>query len=481
MKQGEGFPERTTILIQLLVILIVVLAPLFHASTVQAQTGLGAKYCGGISKKYGIVGTAANTTYQRTISKYYYIRITGIIDVSTEEYVQYALQKAEADNAALILLINTPGGYLDPATNIVAMIDHSSVPVIGYVVDKWAESAGALILLSTDIAAMQPGTIIGSMQPVIYNPQTGTYKPVNESKIINPIIQLLCEHAATKGRNATQLVRFVLYNDNLGAEQALKRGVIDYVAPSLQDLLEDVNGVVVALPSGDTVRLLVPPGSQVYEIPPPPRVVIVHALSDPLLSGVLLSLGTLIIIFSIISGHLAFATIGALLLLLGLAGSGYSPNMVSVLLIILGALLLAVEMHTPSFGLLGGVGIVMIVLGIALLPSGGGFSVPQSYAYTLLAALYATGAIVGGLTAFIVYKVIQVKRKKPIIWTIIGSTGIADDEISPDKPGFVIIEGEYWKATSRTRIRKGEKVRVVGKDGPLLIVEPLREDERGQG
>ncbi len=428
------------------------------------------------NKKYGIIGTINNTRYNYIINKFYYIKITGIIDTSTENYVRYAISKAKADNAALIILLNTPGGYLEPATNIVALIDKSGVPVIGYVVDKWAESAGALIFLSTDIATMQPGTIIGSMQPVMYNPQTGTYKPINESKILNPIIALLCEHAATKGRNGTELIRFVLYNDNLGAEEALKYHVIDFIAPDMNSLLTEINGKVVRLPTGVSVALD-SENAVVEEVAPPPSVVVLHSVSDPIISGLLLSLGTLIIIFSIISGHLPFAAVGALLLLLGLAGSGYNPNIVSLLLIILGSILLAVELHTPSFGIIGGVGIVMIVLGVALLPTGTGFSVPPGYANTILAALYGIGIVIGIFTAFIIYKIIKIKKKKPLVWNIVGSIGIADDDLEPGKPGFVIVEGEYWKAFSDYRIRKGEKVIVKGKDGPILIVEPIRDSE----
>ena len=435
----------------------------------QAQSSMGSKYCGNVEKKYGLF-RLYNGHVDITINKYYYIEIYGVIDSSTEDYVRYALRVAEDNNAGLVLLLNTPGGYLDAATNIVSLINRARVPVIAYVVDKWAESAGTLILVTSHVAAMQPGTIIGSMQPVYYNPQSGVYKPVNESKIINPIIKILCEHGATKGRNATALVGFVLKNYNFGAEEALRYHVIDAVADNMDELLANLSGSVVVLPSGPVVRLGEP--VSVEYIPPPPRVVIVHALSDPILSGLLLSLGTLIIIFSIISGHLAYATLGALLLLLGLAGTGYSPNMVSLFLIIIGSLLLAIEIHTPGFGLFGGVGIVMLVLGIVLLPTGGGFAVNIKYANMILYILYSIGAFVGSITAFIVYKLIQVRRRKPIVWSIIGSEGRALDDIPPGGEGFIMVQGEYWKARSESDepIKRGEKVVVVGKDGPILIV-----------
>ncbi len=448
-----------------------------QTNTTPTYDTLGAKYCGSVEKMYGIIGTTSNTTYDRVISgKYYYIEITGIIDTSTEEYVKYAIQIAEENNAALIILLNTPGGYLDPATNIVTIIDDAKIPVIGYVVDKWAESAGTLILMSTHIAAMQPGTIIGSMQPIAYDPQTGSYQPINDSKIINPLIKLLCEHAATKGRNSTALARFVLYNDNYGAYEALDKGVIEIVASDTTDLISKLNNLVVALPSGYTYAFINGDGAiTVEEIPPPPRVIVIHALSDPILSGILLSLGMLILLFSIISGHLAYATIGALFLILGMAGTGYNINMVTILLLALGALLVVIEMHTPGFGVLGGVGIVMLVLGIALLPAGAGFAVPQGYANTLLASLYITGAIMGVFTVYVVYKVLEVRKRQPIVWSITGKIGETVDDLEPGKPGFIIVEGEYWKAISNEFVPRGSKVKVLRKEGPVLYVEKIEE------
>jgi len=434
--------------------------------TAQVQD-IGAKYCGDVEKEYGLYWSY-NGSVDSVVDHYYYIEIFGIIDISTEEYVKYAISIAEEDNAGLILLLNTPGGYLEAATNIVAAVNRARVPVIAFVVDKWAESAGTMILVTSHVAAMQPGTIIGSMQPVLYDPQTGMYKPVNESKIINPIIKILCEHGATKGRNASALVGFVLENYNFGAEEALRYGVIEVVASDIEDLLAKLDGSVVVLPSGLVLRLASGP---VEHIPPTPRIAVMHALADPILSGMLLSLGTLIIIFSIISGHFAFATIGALFLLLGLLGTGYSPNMVSLFLIIIGAMLLAIEIHTPGFGIFGVVGTIMVVLGVVLLPTGGGFAVSPNYANTILSILYAIGAGVGGLTVFVVYKLIQVKRKKPVLWSIVGSEGRAIDDIPPGGEGFVIVQGEYWKATSDEYIRKGDPVVVVDKRGPLLVVK----------
>jgi len=399
-----------------------------------------------------------------------YIEINGVIDNAMLDYVKSAIRYAEDRNSPLVILLDTPGGYLDSAINIVLAIDDSRVPVIGYVERGWALSAGTLILVSTHVAAMAPGTQIGSMQPVMYDPTTGSYQPVNESKIINPILKFLDEHAATKGRNETQLHRFVTHNDNLGPQEALRYHVIDLIADDMPDLIRKLNGSVVATKYGNARLLL--DGSYV-EYQPGVRVQILHLLSDPILAGVLLTLGTLIILFTLASGHAAFATIGALLLLLGLAGNGFNPNYTALILILLGTILLFIEIHTPGFGVIGGAGVLMLILGIALLPvSSGGFTVSPTYASRILYTLYSIGAVMGVATAYIVYKVIQARRRPPVVWSIVGARGRALDEISESREGFIMVEGEYWKARSaQGTIKPGDEVIVVDKDGPILIVK----------
>ena len=456
------------------VMLLALLLAVALLNTVQAgaQEDLGARYCGAQERRYGL--EPPGTPHDRVAGPLVYtIRIEGVVDYAMAEYVEAAIQAAERDNAVLVIQLNTPGGLLDAALEIVTAIDDSRAPVIGYVVDRWAESAGTLILMSTHVAAMQPGTIIGSVQPIAYDPATGGYRPINESKIINPIIKVFCEHGATKGRNATALVRFVLYNDNYGAEEALRIGVIEVVARDMGDLLSQLNGRVVALPSGDRV-LLDLANPRVEELQPSLRITILHTLSDPMLAGILLSLGTLIVLFSLVSGNPGAVGVGVLLLLLGLAGQGFNPNMTSLFLILGGSILLFIEIYTPGFGLIGGTGIVMLVLGIALLPvggDGGGFTVSPQYAGQLVKMLYATGGFFGVLTAFIVYKVIQVRKREPIVWDIVGARGRAVDRIEPGKPGFVIVEGEYWKAVSDEVIEPGDKVLVVGKEEHILKVK----------
>ncbi len=407
------------------------------------------------------------------------IRIDGMIGPGKSCYVDDALRLAEARNAVLLVELNTPGGYLEDGFHIAEAFYRANVPVVGFVVDRWALSAGTLILLSTHIAAMQPGTTIGSMQPVEYNPATGTYQPVNESKILNPILAKVEVYAGSRGRNVTAAKAFVLENLNLKAEEALKYHVIEVVASDIRDLLNKIDGWNVTLYNGETIKLNTK-GASIIEYGPSIRCLLLDSLSDPLVNGLLMSLGFMILLFSIISGHYYSVPIGLLLLLLGLVGSGFNVNIVALFILFVGALLFAIELVTPGFGVLGITGIIMLAIGFILLPLGvPGWFVgnPEEYYQMIIITGIALGLFLGGITAFILYKVIQARRRKPRLWVLEGKIGRALDPIGPGRQGFIIVEGEYWMAESEDEIKPDEYVVVVGRKGRLLVVRKATSEE----
>jgi len=183
-----------------------------------------------------------------------------------------------------------------------------------------------------------------------------------------------------------------------------------------------------------------------------------------------MTFGLIITLFSLLSGNYHSVPIGLLLLLLGLLGSGFNINYTSLALILVGSTLLIIELVTPGFGVLGITGIIMLVLGIALSPAGGGYSISKEYATKFLYSAYISGGVLGFLAGVAVYKVLKVRRKEPIIWTIVGKKGRALDDIGPNNEGFVIVEGEYWLAVSDEEIKKDEAIIVVAKEGHKLRV-----------
>lgn len=407
--------------------------------------------------------------------KVYVFRFEGrIINQGLATALINALNKAESENAILLLIIDTPGGELDATEKIVKAILNSAIPVVGYVYPRGATawSAGTIILLSCHIAAMAPGTAIGAAQPVMYGPEG--FQPINYSKIINPVAELVQTISKERGRNETAAYEFVTKNLTLNYEEALKNHVIDVVADNIPDLLIKINGLTVKTPYGKIE--INTKGYMIEEYGWSLGEVLSNTLADPLIANILLMLGFYILLISLFTGHYPMVAVGLLLFILGLFGMGFAINTVSSILIIVGVILLVIELVTPGFGVLGTTGIIMIALGFILLP----IYLPQSWYITpefylrFLTAGLIIGFLASGFFAFVIYKVVKAKRAKPLIWTIVGAKGKALDDISPEKEGFVLIDGEYWMATSDEKINAGDEVVVVDKIGPKLKVKKAK-------
>lgn len=424
----------------------------------------------------GGVETRNTIREEYVVSKVVVFKLDGdSIDQGVSRALLKALDKARREHAILVLLLHTPGGEFSSTMRIVEEFLRSDIPVVGFVHKGYALSAGTIILLSTHIAAMAPGTVIGASQPVTYNPLAGVYRPVNESKILNPIVKMMEVIAEERGRNKTAAKAFVLENLSLDPKTALKYHVIDLIAYSVNDLLEKINGKTIRLVGNKTIRILIKhPTIEEYEWGLAEH--LVHVLSDPLLSSLLFMLGFYVLLLGLLSGQVHVAVVGILLFILGLVGVGFSVNILSVILMLLGSILLVVELFViPGFGIVGITGIIMIVLGILLMP----YYLPERWIITqeFYQRFVNTALIVGGALgvffAFALYKIIKAKRLKPKVGVLEQKVGEAIDPIKPGRRGFIIVNGEYWLAESEEEIKPGEKVVVIAKSGPILKVKKL--------
>lgn len=401
------------------------------------------------------------------------------IDSGLASEIKRAIETAEEEGAILLLILDTPGGELSATESIVREILNSPVPVVGYVYPKGAAawSAGSLILLSCHIAAMAPGTNVGAAQPVTIGP-TG-YEPINYSKIINPTAALFKTTAKERGRNETAAELIVRRNLTLDSEEALKYRVIDVVASNIPDLLSKINGYTVNTTAGSVKLNLKNYVLEEYVWSISGR--FIHTISDPVVSQLLLMLGFYVLLLSLISAHYASAIVGVLLLLLGLVGSGFSVNLVSTILIILGFILLVIEATLiPGFGVVGVTGIIMIIAGLIMMPVylPERWSVPPEYYSRILLAAGSITAALTGIFGFTMYKALKARLSPPKLkFTVEGKIGVAMDKITPDSKGVVLVEGEYWIATSDEEVKRGEKVVIVSKEGPIVKVKPIRESE----
>lgn len=395
--------------------------------------------------------------------------IEGTITRATLEYVEEVLELGERDNAqAIILRLNTPGGGVAETEKIVELMINSPTPIIGFVDPPGASavSAGTWILMATDVAAMAPGTTIGSLQPVIIGPEG--FQPVEEDKIVNFVVEKVQEVLALHGRNESLADAFVRENLNLGATDALEAGAIEVVADDTQDLLDKVNGMV-TYHKGIELSFSNP----VLEIRGPSiRVRAIVIISDPLVGSILLLLGIYGIIFGISTPGHGAEIFGTIAVALGLVGLGFSVSLIALFLIVLGVALLIVEIATPSFGAVGTGGIIAILIGTLFLApiSPPTFLITPEAQLRILITLLVPTAAVGGFLLFALYKVIQVRRQRPYHDRLIGETAVALDSLGPGKRGYVRYEGELWQAVSEEEIQPDDRVFILRREGPVLTV-----------
>jgi membrane-bound serine protease (ClpP class) len=404
------------------------------------------------------------------------LRIEGTITPATAIYVEEGLRHASYVRAsAVILILNTPGGLLDSTIRILDLMEQSDVPVIAYVYPPGsarAWSAGTYILVGSHIAAMASHTIIGSCQPVDFMGQ-----PINDTKRINALVKLMETKAEERGRNVTVAKKFVIENLNLKADEAYKLGITD-VPPvdGLRELLNLVNGMEVKTKAG--IVKLETLNADVVEYNPSLRVAVLTVISDPQIAYILMTVGLLALIFGLASGVYPSAIVGAIMTILGIIGLGATPlSLGSLLLIALGLILLLVEALTPGFGLFGISGIISLALGallvIAFEPMR--WVVSPEWIGAFVWIIVAITAPIAAFAAFMAYKVIEVRRRKPFLGTVVGEVAEAIDNMDEGGEGFVIFRGELWMARALKKVAKGSKVRIVAKEGPRLIVEPLEQ------
>ncbi|KGK98972.1 nodulation protein NfeD [Methanococcoides methylutens] len=397
------------------------------------------------------------------------LELSDSITPVSDDLVVDALLVAEQEGyEALVITLNTPGGGVDETLRIIEAIDQSEVPVIGYVYPGGTKawSAGTLILLGTDVAAMAPFTVIGSAQPVTVS--TGGVEPVEDDKIVNALVALAKEKANQHGRNETAAEKFITENLNLNAEEALETGVIEYVATDVEDLLEQVDGETIKSKELNTS------GATIDTYVPNLRLSFMNIISDPVISSLLIMLGIYGIVIGISNPGAGAEIFGVVAISLGLIGTGFDVNIAAIFLIILGVILFVLELQAPGVGIFGISGLICLIAGsIFLVPTDfPRWYTPADVQQTMIIAIVTPTIVMGLLFVFVFYKVLEVRHRKPVIGEEpTGDLAEALDKIDAGSKGFVRYKGEYWKARSEDDLEEGDTVMITDKKGPLLFVK----------
>jgi membrane-bound serine protease (ClpP class) len=297
--------------------------------------------------------------------------------------------------------------------------------------------------------------------------------PEMRAKVTNDAAAYIRSLAEQRGRNADWAEQAVREGANVTAQQALTLGVIDVVAADVPDLLRQIDGKAVATASGQVA--LQTASAPVQRVEMGVVDAFLHAISDPTIAYILLSLGTMGLFFELSNpGTLFPGTIGAICLLLGFYALGTLPvNWAGLLLMALALLLFVVDIFTPTHGVLTIGGLVAFLLGSLML-----FNVPEASSWlslSLWTILTVTG-IMGGFFLLIARLVARSMKRQPAVGreALIGQVGRARTPLDPD--GMVWLDSALWQATTDGEaVPAGARVEVLEVDGLHLRVRPVQE------
>ena len=112
--------------------------------------------------------------------------------------------------------------------------------------------------------------------------------------------------------------------------------------------------------------------------------------------------------------------------------------------------------------------------GIFLIPSYSttGWAISMDWINDAIIVLAAVAVIIAIFFVFLLYKVIQVRKKKAAVGIFVGETAKTIDRITADESGYVRFKGELWHATSDTIIEPNKKVIIIQKDESTLKIKP---------
>lgn len=400
------------------------------------------------------------------------VKIQGEITEGTFIEIQNAYEVAKKERADIFLVkIDTPGGLFSSTQKIIELLMRSEIPVVAYV-EKGSicASAGTLIFLSAHVTALANGTAIGAATPVGMAPGT-------ENKTIKYISTYVKDIASARGRNAEIAEKFVTESLSLTAREAHELGFADILAESMEELMKELNGRKIFI---DGREITIDTSNyRVIEVERPVQAELYSFISNPAVAVILLMAGVYLLIFGLTSPGMLAEVVGALLLILGLAGLGFiSIDYLGILLLLLGVLFLVAELLTPTYGVLTVASIISVILGLLILVKEP-LMPPEFYEFFLK---FAIGIAVGIaiVMTFIVSKIIKIRRKRSVMGEVVGLKGEVIE--FKDGKGFAKVRGEIWSIESEDQLTRGDEIVVLARDGLVLKVrkfEPRKGVERG--
>lgn len=399
------------------------------------------------------------------------LTVDGAINPVVAEYIKNGVQQAEDQKAAALLIhLNTPGGLLKSTREIVSYMIDARLPVIVYVTPSGghAGSAGVFITMAAHVAAMAPGTNIGAAHPV--NLQ-GAMDSIMSNKSTNDAAAFIRSIAEKRGRNATWAEEAVRNSAALAETEAVTQNVVNLIADSEADLLQQINGWEVVVQEA-TVKLQTA-SAPVEDIHMTWVQKLLNYISDPNIAYILMLLGIYGFIFEFYSPGIGFpGVVGAISLILAFYAMQTLPvNVAGLALIALAIALFVLEVYSPTHGILGLGAVVALLLGSLML-----IKTDADFEWARISLGVIIPAVILSALFFVAIAGIGLRAQNAKVVTgaegIVGTKGLVLTPLAP--AGSIRVQGEIWHAeTTGPAIEEGMQVEVVAIDGLKLKVKPF--------
>lgn len=380
-----------------------------------------------------------------------------------------AIARANSEGAAaLLIILNTPGGLVDAMRQMAGAILSSHVPVIMYVAPAGARaaSAGFFLLEAADIAAMAPGTNAGAAHVVF---EFGKPDETMSQKVENDAEAFLRSYVAKRNRNVDAAIAAVQTSKSYSAEEALDKHLIDLTATSDKQLIAALDGREITRLDG-TRQVLHLAGARIQRIEPTLRENLLDWLVNPNIALLLLVGGALLIYLEFNTpGTIVPGALGTLMVLLAIFALDLLPiRYTAVLLLVAALVLLVLEAKFGGHGALAIAGIVCLTLGTLTLVAS---PIPELAVNPWVAI--AVSSAFGGITAFLVRLAVKARRLKARLGAdaLVGHHASAMETLNPE--GHVVVDGEIWRAIANEIVPAGTPLQVVGHEQFLLRVKPV--------
>lgn len=397
-------------------------------------------------------------------------RLDGPLSPVSANELLAAVDDAEARGAsALLVEIDTPGGLVSSMRQVVERFLDAQVPIITYVTPNGARaaSAGTLITMSANVAAMAPTTTIGAATPVTLGGDEVSDKVVNDASAYAEAI------ATRRGRDVGFARQSVESGAAITAQQAYEAGAIDLIAPNRLTLLAQLDGEVVELGDGTTVELQLA-SAPVEERETGWTSALLELVVDPNLTFVLIALGTLSLLVEFANPGIGAGGItGVILLLLAAFSLSLLPTtMVGLLLLVLAGALFIAELFVPGTGVMAAGGsVALVIAGLFLFDDRSGLAVshPVLIGVTAVVLVASTALAVAVRNA-------QSQPRRLDDDQLIDQ--VATVMVAHGDQGQVIINGERWHVrTDEPPLHRDMEVRVLDRSGLTLLVEPESDED----